>query len=225
MTRVKICGLMNKEDVDLCVQAGVDAVGFVVDFPVPVPWNLSRLKARQLIDKVPPFVSTCVVTGGTVEQVLAVAKATRPNMIQLHYQETLAEVKEIAQRLSRMGIKTVKALRFDRDGNCDFEITEPPLAARALADTKISALLVDSYTTARPGGSGVTVELSVFTTIRQATDLPVILAGGLNPANILPMIQAGNPYAVDVLTGVEASSGCKDPALVSRFMQKIKSIY
>lgn len=222
MTRVKICGLMNRTDVDLCVKAGVHCVGFVVDYPLPVPWNLTRGEARKLIDKIPPLVNSAVVTGGSVESILAVAKATRPDIIQLHYQETLPEVKELSHRLSLLGIKTVKALRIDGNGKCAFEISDPADAARALAETKISALLVDSYTASLPGGTGVRVDLSTFMTIRQATDLPVILAGGLNPSNVLQLIKETNPYAVDVLTGVEQESGRKDLQKVYHFMKEIK---
>jgi len=224
MTRVKICGLMNEEDVTLCVQAGVHTLGFVVDFPVPVPWNLTRAEARKLIDKAPPYVSSSVVTGGPAESVLAVAKATRPDIIQLHYQETLQEVKELAYRLRLLGMKTIKALRIDGAGKCAFEIPDPVPAARALAETKISALLVDSYTTSLPGGTGITVDLSTFKTIRQEIALPVILAGGLNPDNVLQLIRETSPYAVDVLTGVEERPGKKDPKKVYRFMQDMKAL-
>ncbi len=223
MTRVKICGLTNEDDVALCVKAGVHTVGFVVDFPVPVPWNLTKAEAGSLIDKVPPFVSSCVVTGGPVEQTLAVAKVTRPDIVQLHFQETLVEVKELAHLLGLLGIKTIKALRINSDGKCAFEIPDPAIAAWALAETEISAVVVDSYTTTRPGGTGVTVDLSTFKTIQQGIDLPVILAGGLNSENVLQIIHETNPYAVDVLTGVEKGPGRKDPAKVYRFMQVIKA--
>jgi phosphoribosylanthranilate isomerase len=215
---------MNKEDVDLCVKAGVHTVGFVVDYPVPVPWNLTKVEGRKLIDKLPPFVSSCVVTGGTVESIMAVAKATRPDIVQLHYQETLPEVKELAHRLSRLRIKTIKALSIDSNGKCAFEITDPAAAARALAETKISALLVDSHTASRSGGTGVTVELTTLKTIQQSIALPLILAGGLNTANVREYIQEIHPYAVDVLTGVEKIPGKKDLDKVYQFMQIIKSI-
>ncbi len=221
MTRVKICGLMNEKDVELCVRAGVHTVGFVVDYPVPVPWNITKTEAAKLIAKVPPFVSSCVVTGGAVDRIISVAKDTRPNIIQLHYQETLPEVRELAQRLSLLGIKTIKALRIDREGKCAFELSDPVMAARALAETKISALLVDSYTASRPGGTGVTVDLATFKAIREAVTIPVILAGGLNPDNVQQIIQQTNPFAIDVLTGVEKSPGRKDQTKVSRLITSL----
>lgn len=47
---VKICGLMREEDVDHCINSGADIVGFVVDYPVAVPWNLDIKRAGELID-------------------------------------------------------------------------------------------------------------------------------------------------------------------------------
>lgn len=223
MTRVKICGLMNGKDVDICVQAGAHMVGFVVDYPLPVPWNLTSAGARELIQEVPPFVSTCVVTGGPVEKVLALVSETCPNVIQLHYQETLQEIKEIAQQLKLRGVKTIKALRIDVSGNCDFEITDPVLAAKALAKTGVAAIVVDSYTAARPGGTGVAVDLLTFRAIQEESPLPVILAGGLSPDNILRVINEVHPYAVDVLTGVEERPGHKDQGKIYSFMQGVQS--
>lgn len=224
MTRVKICGLMNKEDIDLCVKAGVHALGLVVDYPEPVPWNLDRTEATRLIRQVPPLVSSTVVTGGPAKKVLEIARALHPDMVQLHYRETLLEVEELSRELRAWGIKTIKALRIDGEGNCAFEIPDPALAARALTRTKIAALLVDSYTPALAGGTGIRVDVETFDRIRGETDLPLILAGGLNAANITEVMQRIKPYAVDVLTGVEDRPGRKNPVQVFQFMQRVNSL-
>ncbi len=221
MTRVKMCGLMNSRDVALCVQAGVHMLGFVVEYPVKVPWNLSTCKAGELIECVPPFVSTCVVTGGNVEKVLDIVRNTKPDVVQLHYKETVDEVNEISKKLKPYGVKVIKALRMGGEGNCDFEITNPVMAVKELAKTGISAILADSYTETMPGGTGVKVDLSVFKKLKQESTLPVILAGGLTADNIQSIIQNANPFAVDVLTGVEERADCKDPDKVRRFMERV----
>ncbi|WP_077210768.1 phosphoribosylanthranilate isomerase [Bacillus dakarensis] len=218
MTRVKICGLMNEKDVNLCVQAGVHMVGFVVEYPLSVPWNLSIERAKELIQQVPPFVSTCIVTGGSVQKVLDVVNKVCPDVVQLHYKENLSEVGEIAYRLKLKGVKTIKALRIDENGNCDFEIKEPNKAASELCKTGISAILVDSYTESLPGGTGVMVNLSAFQKVQQVSTLPVIMAGGLNPDNITSLVRKVNPYAVDVLTGVEVRPNEKDPEQIVQFV-------
>lgn len=213
---------MNLEDLELCVRAGVHSAGFVVDFPVPVPWNLSPGEAAPLICKVPPFVSSCVVTGGSVDKILNLAKNTRPDIVQLHHQETLEDVKELSSQLACIGIKTIKALRIDGQGQCAFEIPDPIKAARALEETGISALVVDSFTTALPGGTGIMVNLSTFKRVRDNTNLPVILAGGLNPGNAFKVLEESRPQAIDVLTGVEERPGRKDPGKVRELMKIVR---
>ncbi|MDY7082884.1 MAG: phosphoribosylanthranilate isomerase, partial [Halobacteria archaeon] len=60
-TRVKICGMKQEKDIEIAVQAGADAVGFVTDVPVETPRNLSVEEARELIRDVPPFVTSVLV--------------------------------------------------------------------------------------------------------------------------------------------------------------------
>jgi len=224
MVRVKICGLMNSDDVKLCVQYGVSLVGFVVDYPTPVPWNLTKIQAKELIAATSPFVSTCVVTGGSVEKVLKLVEETCPNVVQLHYNETLDDINEIAGQLRLRGIKTMKALRINQEGKCDFEISNPVIAARELVKTGISAIVVDSFTKAKPGGTGVTVNLDTFHKIKENSHLPVMLAGGLNPSNIISILHEANPYAIDILTGLEERPGHKDANKLMEFMKLIKEI-
>ncbi len=221
MTRVKICGILNEKDIEICAEAGVHVLGFVVDYPVPVPWNLTPERARELIAYVPPFIQTCVVTGGDLKKILDIAAFTRPNLVQLHYRESLGEIAEMAHSLKQRGIKTIKALRINSDGRCDFDIPDPAVAAKALSESGISAILADSYTETMPGGTGKAVELSTFRKIKKESSLPVILAGGLNPANIGNIVCEAQPYAVDILTGAEKSPGCKDPDKIGRIMAAV----
>mgnify|MGYP001253999920 CR=1 FL=1 len=220
MVRVKVCGLMNENDLAHCVRAGVHMLGFVVEFPVSVPWNLTHERAKELIQAVPPFASTCLVAGGSVENVVALAEKTRPNVVQLHYEETLDEVAAIARELREIGIKTIKALRMDSHGKCKFDIEDPIEAAQALSKSGVSAILVDSYTESMPGGTGVRVDLAGFRAIQEASALPVILAGGLNPENVQSIVRDVNPFAVDVLTGVEIKPGEKDKHKIAQFMKQ-----
>ncbi len=221
MTRVKICGLMNRNDVNFCVQAGVHMLGFVVEYPVSVPWNLKVSDARELIEQVPPFVSTCLVTGGEVKSILDIVNKTCPDAVQLHYKETLEDVEEISKQLKPKGVKVIKALRMDSMGNCDFEITDPVIAARELLKTGVSAILVDSYTSSMPGGTGVAVDLSIFEAVQKVSTIPVILAGGLNAVNISIVVQQVHPYAVDVLTGVEDKPNQKNHEKIRELINKV----
>ena len=70
--RVKICGIRTEEDAALCVEAGADALGFVVEYPVPVPWTVDRDQAAAMMRRLPPFVVRVAVVGGDAETILGI---------------------------------------------------------------------------------------------------------------------------------------------------------
>jgi phosphoribosylanthranilate isomerase len=80
-------------------------------------------------------------------------------------------------------------------------------------------ILCDAYHLDKPGGTGATFDWQL---IPKNSPKPIILAGGLNPANIVDAIQQVNPYAVDVTSGVEQSPGIKDPQLLKEFIIKVR---
>ena len=198
---VKICGLMREDDVRMCARHGADILGFVVEYPKPVPWNLRAAAARTLIAAAPKSVRTCVVTGGSVERVLRVARKTQPDYIQLHCGESL----EDTVYLVRQGLKIIKTL-----------FPNTPDLEQAAADfhaAGVYALLYDPRTpdNAAQGGKA---DLLMFSRLRQAASCPVVLAGGITPANAAEMIAAARPEMIDLMTGVEHSPGVKDETKV-----------
>ncbi len=223
MTKVKICGNTDTGQVEMCVRAGADAVGFVVEYPVPVPWNLAREEAAGLLAAVPPFVSRVVVTGGAAETVIAIADFLSPDVVQLHTDNSIAETALVSRELTARGIGLVRALRIDvGTGETSGEIPDPIEAALALQGTGIRALLVDARTDSMPAGTGVSVSWDLARRIREAVRIPLILAGGLNAGNVREAIEAVRPYAVDVISGVELSRRVKDPALVEEFVRQVR---
>ena len=224
MTRAKICGLMSREDIQLCAGAGADSLGFVTEYPVPVPWNIPRALARELVEAAPPFVTTTAVVGGPVEEVLAIAHAVQPHFLQLHGDESLAEIRAVCDALSSTGTKVLKALRIDIDsGKALFPDTDDPVeAARILAVSGVAGLVVDSKTASRPAGTGVTLDWGVIRRLSGAVSIPLILAGGLTAGNVGHAIARVRPYAVDVISGVEGMAGVKDPVLVREFIAAVR---
>jgi len=75
------------------------------------------------------------------------------------------------------------------------------------------------------GGTGTVHDWKVSRSLMlRIKPKPLILAGGLNPANVKSAIQTVQPYAVDVSTGVETKPGCKDPEKVVEFIHKVKEV-
>ena len=225
MTRVKICGLMSPGDIDMAVSGGADSLGFVTEYPLTVPWNIDRKTAASLVAEAPPFVTTTAVVGGSVDHIMEIAQAVRPNFIQLHGDESLEEIKTICTGLTRTGIKVLKALRIDVDtGQALFDITDPVAASRVLAESGIVALVVDSKTSSRPAGTGITLDWAAMKQVASAIDLPFILAGGLNSRNVAQAIQQVCPYGVDVISGIEKETGVKGRKLIQDFIRAARRV-
>lgn len=224
MTRVKICGLMSRSDIDMAVAAGADSVGFVTEYPVPVPWNIPRRKSAELVAASPPFVTTTAVVGGAVQEMVAIALTVRPHFLQLHGDETREEIQAVCEALAGTGIKVLKALRIDVDtGKAHFFIQDPVEACRTLARSGLSGLVVDSKTSARPAGTGVALDWCVIRQVSASISLPLILAGGLTAQNVGQAIALVRPYAVDVISGVEREAGVKDERLMQEFVRAVKA--
>ena len=151
MTKLKICGLMNALDIRLCAASGADILGFVTNYPVPVPWGLTKEQTKELLACVPRTVESCLVTGGKVEKILSLAAQLRPDYVQLHYKEGFAETKDLAEALLTYGIKTIKAIPVQEDGSCEMPgFSTVAAAITALAHTKIAAVLIDTRCAAAP---------------------------------------------------------------------------
>ena len=224
MARVKICGLMSESDVEMAVSAGADSLGFVTEYPVPVPWNISRARSAELVASAPPFVTTTSVVGGRVDDMVAIAQAVRPHFLQLHGDETLEEVRAVCEALAGTGIRVLKALRINVEtGQALFAIKNPADACASLQRSGISGLVLDSKTSSRPAGTGVPLNWSSLRGLSKGLHLPVILAGGLTPGNVRMAIEMVRPFAVDVISGVERETGVKDSQLMRDFVKAAKA--
>jgi len=206
---------MREEDLRMCVSYDVDVLGFVVEYPRPVPWNLSSETARGLIAAMPEQAKTCVVTGGTREHIIRVAEETKPNFIQLHFGETLEDTTFLVNALGKHGIRVIKTL-----------FPNTPDLNQAAADfcaAGVHALLYDPRTPNNAVKSAP-ADISTYIKLKQAASCAVILAGGITPDNAAKMLRKAKPEMIDLMTGVEQSYGVKDEAKVAALFQALNQI-
>lgn len=224
MVKVKICGITSVEDALMCADAGVDYLGFVTEFPQPVPWNLARQKSLQIIDEVRTLVSTVVVTSGRPNEILEVARLIRPDFVQLHGEEKLSEIEKLAKELTRDNIRIIKALPIKvGDKKALFEVEDPVEAALAIQSTGVWGITVDSKTEAMPAGTGEKLDWHLAQKIRKGVSCNFGLAGGLNQDNVHQAIEEVRPDMVDVISGVETKHGQKDIKRLKAFIRAART--
>ena len=211
---VKICGLKTPSDIDNCIKAGADFIGFV--FFQKSSRHLSPANAAELSDYYErnysdsgiKKVALCV--NPTNKELSEIVSTSKPDFLQLHGTEPPMRVDEIRQKY---GLPIIKAIRV-----------KTQLDIKASQQYNISAdwLLFDAAASAdlMPGGNGESFNWSLLADFE--CDLPWMLAGGLNPINVAHAIGQTNPDGVDVSSGVEASAGKKDASLISAFVQSAK---
>ena len=199
-TRIKICGLTREADVDAAVEAGADAIGFVL-YPKS-PRAVSAQRAGELARRLPPFVTPVLLfVNAAAQEIEAAVQAVPHALLQFHGDETPVQCRAPVRpylRAVRMG-PGVDLL------DC----------AASFSDAQ--ALLLDAHVEGY-GGGGKVFDWSL---VLPGVACRLVLSGGLNPANVTDGMLRVRPWAVDVSSGVEAAKGVKDATLMRRFCQAV----
>lgn len=215
MPRVKICGCTDERDVRAAVDAGADAVGVICDVPVDTPRAVSRARAAELLDAVPPFATATLVTmPETPDRAVDLVEAVAPDAVQLHGDLPRGDLAYVASKLDVPILQAVDAATPER--------------AAAVADV-VDAVVVDSLDETGAGGTGRTHDWPRTRDATRDLTVPVVLAGGLTPGNVGEAAATVDPFAVDVAGGVERAdpadgAGRKEPAAVERFVARAKGL-
>jgi phosphoribosylanthranilate isomerase len=192
---VKICGITRIDDALAAVAAGARAIGFI--FWERSPRYVDPYRARAIAEALPPFVTTVgVFVDQPAAHVAGVASLVRLGAIQLHGNES----PEYAASLRRPIIKAVTLANG---------ASQPTHLAWPSAVT----LLVDAHDPVRRGGTGMTIDWDGAAAL--AARRPIILAGGLTPANVGDAVARVQPFGIDVSSGVEDAPGIKNPARIA----------
>jgi len=204
-TRIKICGLTREVDVDAAVDAGADAIGFVLYDKSPRHVSLAR--ATELARRLPPFVAPVGLFVNASGAEIAAATAAVPQLLlQFHGDES-------PQECVRAGRPFLRAARIAPG----FDLLD--FATRF---AQAQAILLDAHVDGY-GGGGKVFDWSL---IPSAVPLPVVLSGGLHAGNVIQGIRALRPWAVDVSSGVEHAEspkrGIKDADAIRRFCDAVR---
>ena len=206
MTRVKICGITNREDALAAIALGADALGFNF-FPGSRRF-IELEREAAWIAALPPFAArVAVLVNMPLDDALQIAGHPAIGLVQFHGDED----EEYCARFAQSGHPFIKALRL-RD------------AADIAGAHRYSTphLLLDAHAGAAYGGTGTPIDLALAAEcVRRHPALHILLAGGLRPGNVAEAVRAVRPYGVDVASGVEAEPGRKSAELMGAFIAAV----
>ena len=237
MTWVKICGITNLEDAQTAVEAGADALGFV--FYEKSPRNVAPETARTIISEIPAHIEKIgVFVGNDPNSLHELARSVGLTGSQCQFAPHLgSENDAIVPDFNCFpnGFKSYTSMPakwfIESEEFANRFISRAAQAGimqtRETGDTFLDCfgtIFLDSGTLQQPGGTGVAFDWqkAAPTVHRMKQLIRVVIAGGLNPANVTELIHTLEPWGVDVSSGVEAKPGSKDPEKVRSFITAVR---
>lgn len=201
--RVKICGLTRLDDALAGVEAGADALGFMLY--ARSPRAVTPEQVRAITRALPPFVARVgVFVDASAEEIRAAIRVAGLDTLQLHGAET-------PEFCAQFDLPVIKAFRVADES----VLAELPKYA-------VAAHLLDAWSPAAHGGTGTTFNWAIARAA-VAAGHRVVLAGGLTPDNVARALAEVRPFGVDVSSGVESAPGRKDPAKLRAFCAAVRA--
>ena len=208
--RIKICCISSLEEARLAVSAGASALGLVSAMPSG-PGVIDETLIAKIAAAAPPGVATFLLTSlQSAEAIVVQQRWLRANTIQIC--DYLTEGTYDAVREALPGIKLVQVIHVGGEASIDEAIAVAPQVDAVLLDSGNQQLAVKEL-----GGTGRRHDWAISRRIREAIDVPLFLAGGLNAENVREAVEMVGPFGIDVCSGVR-TDGKLDSAKLSAFV-------
>ncbi len=216
LPHVKVCCISSLAEARLAVAAGASALGLVAHMPSG-PGVISEERIAQIAASVPPSIATFLLTARRdAESIVRQHAECRTSTIQLV--DAVAADQLVALRRLLPNVMLVQVIHV---------VDERAFDEAMMAADHVDALLLDSGNPGLPikelGGTGRTHNWQVSRRIREQSDVPIYLAGGLNASNVVEAIQTVGPFGVDLCSGVR-TDGALDAGKLSAFMQAVRGV-
>lgn len=227
---VQIYGIRTVEDARMVVDYGTEHIGVSYGHVQHTPGQLTCEQAKEIFEGVQPEAVRIGLTCATdIDEISEDLKAAMPDVLHLSGDidgispEQVAELKSRFPELKIMqAIPVLAGIPLEDQKVLDYVRAYEPVSDFFLIDTK-SASAEDI------GATGLTHDHSIDAAIIQATDVPCIIAGGLDADNVADAIHETHPYGVDSFTCTNYSDEradtlkCKDPEKVIAFVKAAKN--
>ena len=212
---IKICCMASREEVRLAISAGASAVGLVSAMPSG-PGPIADSLIADIAAGVPPPTATFLLTcRQDADSIIEQHAICRTSTLQLVDSMATTELEKLRARLP--GIRLVQVIHVGGEESIDEARLMAPFVDALLLDSGNQKLAVKEL-----GGTGRVHDWHISRRIRDAVDVPLFLAGGLNAGNVAAAVAAVQPHGVDVCSGVR-TDGRLDAAKVRAFVAAMGS--
>ena len=213
--RVKICCINSIDEAKLAIKYGASAIGLVSKMPSG-PGPISEDLISKIAKKIPPFVSSVLLTSKQdPSKLIAQHKKCKTDVVQFVDRIKKEDFHKLREGMP--GIKFIQVVHVTGEVSIKDAISIAPYVDGILLDSGNPDLKVK-----RLGGTGQIHNWDISKKIRKKVKIPIILAGGLNPINVIDGLNQVNPYAVDVCNGVRTQN-MLDEQKLSSFFKAINS--
>ena len=212
--RIKICCIASIEEAWIAIDAGANAIGLVSAMPSG-PGPIAEDLIAEIAAIVPPGVSSFLLTClQDAPSIIDQQRRLRVNTIQICDRLTTGSYQQIREALP--GISLVQVIHVTDPESVDEAIAVAPHVDAILLDSGNQSLAIKEL-----GGTGRTHNWTLSRKIREAIEVPLFLAGGLNPGNVADAIREVQPFGIDVCSGLR-TEGALDPQKLSDFIRAIR---
>jgi phosphoribosylanthranilate isomerase len=211
MEYVKICGLKNFKDVELCINNGANIVGFICNVPES-PRNLDKTEIIELLNEIPKDIRTVLVSKPkNASEVAEIMNQIEADLYQVHIRFNIRSLDRFSTEIKK---KLIIALKVDEENKSSV------IQKINLSFNQFFAFLLDSSE-----GQGIEFDYDLVLEILKKTyGTKVILAGGVSIGNVENIIKILKPFGIDVSSSLESEKGIKDPKKIKNFLEKLIEI-
>ena len=212
-TRIKICCISSIEEASKAIKAGASAIGLVGHMPSG-PGVISDELIKEIVITVPKNIDTFLLTSETeVSKIIEHHSKVKTSTIQIV--DVITQGTHLQLKEALPDVKIVQVLHI---------LDENSIEEAKRMSNYVDAILLDSgnpnLATKELGGTGKIHNWEISKKIVQEVNVPVILAGGLNPNNVVEAMQKVNPYGLDLCSGVR-TNGILDPNKLTAFFKAV----
>ena len=217
-TNIKICGITRNSYAKAAANAKADYIGVIVDIKES-PRNVSLKNAAEIIKSSP--IPSVVLLEKDINDTIKAASVLKPYAIQLIGEYTPIDIQYLKKALYCKIWKTISIPSTGTDETAYLSLLK---LINSYKKAGTDAIILDTLVAKKKGGTGQVCDWNTAEKLVENINIPIFLAGGINPENVCDAVKKVRPYGIDLSSGVEKAPAEKDPKKIFKLVNNINSI-